>query len=120
MLLKKYVHAITFISCFGPMTPHIVSSGGDEHTVSPFLSSTTSFFSVRSILSDTPERSRGVQKPFRGPESQTKGVGSLVIGLNGGGKPTCTYLEANTSFIRHHKCFFQDGNSTFLVRMILP
>jgi len=102
------------------MTPLVVSSGVDEHAVSPVLSSTASFFPVRSILSGTPERSPGVQETFHAPESQTKGVGSFVIELSGGGKATCTYPEANTSFTRHHKYFFQDGNITFLVRTILP
>jgi hypothetical protein len=99
---------------FRTMTPHVISSGVDEHTVSPVLSSTASFFSVRSILSGTPLRSPGVPETFHAPESQTKGVGSFVTELSGGGKATCTYPEANTSFIQHHKYFFQDENITFL------
>ncbi len=109
----------SLVLSFRTMTPHVVSSGVDEHTVSPVLSSTASFFSVRSILSGTPERSPGVQETVHAADSQTKGVGSFVIGLSGNGKPTCTYPEANTSFIRHHKYFVQDGNITFLVRRIL-
>jgi len=101
------------------MTLLAVSSGVDEQTVSPVLSSTASFFSVHSILSGTPERSPGVHETVHAADSQTKGVGSFVIGLSGDGKPTCAYPEANPSFIRHHKYFFQDGNITFLVRTIL-
>jgi len=97
------------------MTPHVVSLGGDEHPTLPVLSSTASFFSVRSVLSDAPERSPGVQETFRAAESQTRGMNSFGIELSGDGKPTRTYPEANTSFVRHHKYFFRDGNITFLV-----
>jgi hypothetical protein len=99
------------------MTPHIVTSGGDEHTVSPVLSSTPSFVSARSMLSDLPERSPGVHDTFHVAEShQIQGVRSLVIELSGSRKPTSIYGEGSTSFIRHHKYFFSDGNTTFLVR----
>ena len=99
------------------MAPHtLVTSGGDEHTVSPVLSSTPSFVSARSMLSDLPERSPGVQDMFRVAESQIQGVRSLVIELSGGTKPTSTYGEGSTLFIRHHKYFFPDGNTVFLVR----
>jgi hypothetical protein len=95
------------------MAPHVVTSGGDERTVSSVLSSTPSFVSARSMFSDPPERSPGLQETFRIAESQIQGVSSLVIDLGGGRKPTSTYREA---FIRHHKYFFPDGNTTFVVR----
>jgi len=101
------------------MAPLVVSLGDDEHPISPVLSRTASFFSVRSMLSDALDRSPGVQETFRAAESQTKGVNSSVIELSGGRKPTRAYLEANTSFVRHHKYFFRDGNITFLVCSIL-
>jgi hypothetical protein len=98
------------------MAPHIVTSGGDGNIVSPVLSSTPSFVSARSMLSDLPERSPGLRETFRVAESQIQGVGSLIIELHGGSIPSSTYRGANTSFIRHHKYFFPDGNITFLVR----
>jgi hypothetical protein len=119
MLLNKCVHAIHVrpLFCLSvQMAPHVVTSVGDEHTVSPVLSSTPSFVSARSMLSDLLERSPGVQDTFRLAESQIQGVRSLVIELSEGRKPTSTYGEGNTSFIRHHKYFFPDGNTTFLVR----
>jgi hypothetical protein len=89
---------------------------GDEHIVSPVLSSTPSFVSVRSTFSDAPQWSPGIQEAFRATESRTKGTSSRVIELSGG--TTSTYREVDTSFIRHKKYFFQDGNITFLVRGI--
>ena len=121
MLLNKYVRytRLSLVLSFRPMAPHIVTSGGDGHTTSPVLSSTPSFVSARSILSDLPERSPGVQDTFHVAEShQIQGVRSLVIELSGGRKPTSTYGEGSTSFIRHHKYFFPDGNTTFLVRRL--
>jgi len=119
MLLNKYVRytRLSLVLSFRPMAPHIVTSGGDGHTTSPVLSSTPSFVSARSILSDLPERSPGVQDTFHVAQShQIQGVRSLVIELSGGRKPTSTYGEGSTSFVRHHKYFFPDGNTTFLVR----
>jgi hypothetical protein len=112
---------LSLVLSFLPMTPHIVTSVGDEHAVSPATSSTPSFVSARSVLSDTAERSPGIQETFLAAESQAKSMDSLVIELSGSTKPqvSTTNPEGNASFIRHHKYFFPDGNITFLVRSTL-
>ena len=75
------------------MAFHVVSRGGDEHTVSPVLSSVLSFVSAVS-MPVTPERSPDAQEAFRAVESRTN------------------------LFVRHPKYFFLDGNVTFLVNYI--
>ena len=101
------------------MAPHVVAQGLDEHTISPVLSSATTFVSVGSIPSSIPERSPGVQEAFSAAASRTMSMGSTVIELSGGGTPTNMHLEADVSFTRHRKYFFPDGNVTFLVPSII-
>ena len=102
------------------MATRIVSWSGKEHTVSPSLSKTPSMVSLDSILSDKSE-TPGVPGAHHVAESQVKYVSSQVIEPSGTG--TCTsgsmYPGAgatDSSFVRHHRHFFKDGNVTCLVR----
>lgn len=87
--------------------PHIISWGGDERSVSPVSTTTTSVVSIDSIPSNTsstvPEASRTTQSQVSFPVF----LGNRAPGL---------HLANDDPFMRHDKYYFKDGNITFLVR----
>jgi hypothetical protein len=106
------------------MVSHIVSWRGNDHTVSPVLSSTPSIVSVDSILPYKREAFSVVQEAPRAAESWVERMSSLIepSGIETSSTSASTYPSAdplaagNDSFIQHHIYFFKDGNVTFLVR----
>jgi hypothetical protein len=103
------------------MATHIVSWGGNEHIISPVLSSTSSIVSIDSILLTQTYDISAFKKQPPAPESLARRMSSLLVEPSGSETSTSasTYPRADTaddSFIRHHKYFFKDGNVTFLVR----
>ena len=102
------------------MATRIVSWSGNENTASPSLSKTPSMVSFDSMLSDNFE-TPSMQGAPHAVESRVKYVTPQVIEPSG----TRTYTSASmypgasatdSSFVRHHRYFFKDGNVTFLVR----
>jgi hypothetical protein len=103
------------------MATHIVSWGGNDHTVSPVVSSTSSTSSIISIDPIIRHKRSAVQGT-PASESSTKCMSSLSLEPSGNetstsGRAYSTRADStDDSFIRHHKYFFKDGNVTFLVR----
>ena len=102
------------------MATRIVSWSGKENTASPSLSKTPSMVSFDSVLSDNSEIS-SMQDAPHAVDSRVKYVTPQVIEPSG----TRAYTSASmypgaiatdSSFVRHQRYFFKDGNVTFLVR----
>ena len=113
------------------MATPIVSWSDPEHIASPSLSKTPSVMFFDSILSDKSEASLGDQDAPRMvtmAESQPTHTASQVIEPNGTRTSTSTTIHPETdaadhdesSFMRHNKYFFKDGNVSFLVRDVQP
>jgi hypothetical protein len=112
------------------MATRIVSWSDAEYITSPSLSKTPSVMSFDSILSDKPEASLGDHDaPHMAAvaESQPTHTASQVIEPSGTRLSTLTTIhpgidaaDHDSSFMRHNKYFFKDGNVTFLVRHVQP
>jgi hypothetical protein len=106
------------------MASHIVSWGGNDHIVSPVLSSKPSIVSVNSILpyKRDSETFSVLQEAPRAAQSWDKRMSSLIE--PGGSETSSTYprtdVAGDGSFIRHDTYYFKDGNVTFLVRGVQP
>jgi len=102
------------------MASCIVSWGNNEHIVSPNLSKTPSIVSVDSILQDT---SPAVQGTPHAAQSRAMNTASQVIEPSRTRAWTSISIypgadTANSSFIRHPKYFFKDGNVAFVVCVV--
>ena len=92
------------------MATHLVSWGDSKHIISPVNSSTPSIVSIDSI--QTSLSSKHMSSVLTEPS------GSETL------TPASTHPRADavdtSSFERHQKYFFKDGNVTFLVSEVLP
>ena len=91
------------------MATHIVSWGDSKHITSPVNSSKPSIVSIDSIQTSL------LSKHMSSVLTEPSGSGTLT--------PASAYPRADaadTSFERHQKYFFKDGNVTFLVSGVRP
>jgi hypothetical protein len=90
------------------MATHIVSWGDSKHITSPVNSSKPSIVSIDSIQTSLSSKhmSSALTEPS-GSETLTPSAYSRAD-------------AADTSFERHQKYFFKDGNVTFLVSGVRP
>ena len=100
------------------MATHIVSWGDSKPIISPINPSTPSIVSIDSIQTSSVVRDAHCVTESKNVNSVLNKVLNEPSGSETASTSASTYPradETDTSFVRHPKYFFKDGNVTFLV-----